>query len=173
MRGERHSLGWEGKIFILLLLYVLLSCLRSHGNHSPRDSAVASALPSRRLILRRCACASASQCAVWAGLRQLKRASWPYANASFEGQCSPKSFCTPYAGVQNIYRALCACKVTSRQREMGESPRNDDRVLFYVEFNFARRQNPANVSEEVVHIDLFIMFPYFHVKIISSLLSSF
>lgn len=56
---------------------------------------------------------------------------------------------------------------------MGESPRNDDRVLFYLEFNFARRQNPANVSEEVVHIDLFIMFPYFHVKIISSLLSSF
>jgi len=56
---------------------------------------------------------------------------------------------------------------------MCESLRNKHSVLFYLEFHFTHSQNPANVSEEVVHIDLFIMFPYFHVKIISSLLSSF
>lgn len=63
--------------------------------------------------------------------------------------------------------------VTSLKCEMCESLRNKHRVLFYLEFHFTHRQNPANISEEVVRIDLFIVFAYFHVKIISSLLSSF
>lgn len=68
---------------------------------------------------------------------------------------------------------MCLYQVTSLKREMCESLRENPGFGSVWMFHFTHRRNPAYISEEVVHIDLFVMFPYFHVKIISSLLSSF